>query len=72
MNTKNKEHFDFSDHKCNKEGSNKNKSGCFKDELFGVPMQNFIALNHKVYCFDTVENEQVRKTKGMSKVVFKA
>ena len=41
-----------------------------KDELNSVPMKEFIALNPKVYSFRS-EHENVKKLKGISKVVVK-
>ena len=79
----NKGHFDLSEDKYNPDNENKKVLGKFKDELNGVVMKNFTALNPKVYCFKTVEdNETVeddetvedsgtRKAKGVSKVVLK-
>ena len=45
--------------------------GGFKDELEGVPMDHFSSLNPKVYAFQTAENQETRKAKGVSKVVIK-
>ena len=53
----NKQHFDLSDSvNINiKDQTNKKALGMFKDELNGVPMTEFTALNPKAYCFKTVE-----------------
>ena len=67
----NKKHFDLSDDKYNPDNENKKALGKFKDELNGVVMKNFTALNPKVYCFKTVEDKDTRKAKGVSKVVLK-
>ena len=44
----NKSHFDLSEDKYNPDNENKKALGKFKDELNGVVMKNFIALNPKV------------------------
>ena len=67
----NKSHFDLSEDKYNPDNENKKALGKFKDELNGVVMKNFTALNPKVYCFKTVEDKETRKAKGVSKVVLK-
>jgi hypothetical protein len=66
----NKQHFDLSEDKYNKDNTNKKVIGKFKDELQAVPMKYFTALNPKVYCFKC-EDEETRKAKGVSKVVLK-
>ena len=66
----NNSHFDLSDDKYNKDDTNKKVLGKFKDELEGVPMKYFTALNPKVYCFESAD-ASVRKCKGVSKVVVK-
>ena len=66
----NSSHFDLSDDKYMKDDTNKKVLGKFKDELEGIPMKSFTALNPKVYCFDYAEKD-VRKCKGVSKAVVK-
>jgi hypothetical protein len=66
----NKNHFDLSDDKYNKDNTNKKVIGKFKDELNEVPMRDFTGLNPKVYCYQC-EDVETRKAKGVSKVVLK-
>ena len=49
---------------------NKKVLGMFKDELNTVPMRELVALNPKVYSFES-ETENAKKLKGVSKVVVK-
>jgi hypothetical protein len=56
----NNSHFDLSDDRYDKDDSNKKVLGKFKDELEGVPLKYFTALNPKVYCFES-SNESVRE-----------
>ena len=53
-----------------KDDTNKKVLGMFKDELCSLPMKEFIALNPKVYSFESV-HENCKKLKGVSKVVVK-
>ena len=66
----NSKHFDLSDDKFIKDDTNKKVLGKFKDELEGMPMKYFTALNPKVYCFECGD-ASVRKCKGVSKAVVK-
>jgi len=78
----NANYFDFSDypdsHSCflnmSKEEiksikvQNKKRIGCFKDELKGDTMQEFVGLRAKVYAFKSNE-EETKKLKGIKKAV---
>jgi hypothetical protein len=68
----NRQYFDLSDSlmKEIKDDTNKKVLGMFKDELCSLPMKEFIALNPKVYSFES-EHECSKKLKGISKVVVK-
>jgi len=76
------QYFDFSDYsdnhscfsnlssdeiKCIK-SQNKKRIGCFKDELKGDDMQEFVGLRAKVYAFKS-KNEEAKKLKGIKKSV---
>ena len=61
MKKKIKKHFDLTDSKT---------LGLFEDELSGVPMKQFTALNPKVYSFESL-NKSAKVLKGISKVVVK-
>ena len=54
----------------NKDNTNKKVVGKMKDEMQGVPMTCFTALNPKVYCYQC-EDEDVRKAKGVKKATLK-
>ena len=47
---------------------NKKRIGCFKDELKGVDMQEFVGLRAKVYAFKS-NDEETKKLKGIKKSV---
>ena len=47
---------------------NKKRIGCFKDELKGADMQEFVGLRAKVYAFKSNE-EETKKLKGITKSV---
>jgi hypothetical protein len=75
-------YFDFSDypdnHSCFSnlssdeikriKSQNKKRIGCFKDELKGDDMQEFVGLRAKVYAFKS-KNEVAKKLKGIKKSV---
>jgi hypothetical protein len=65
-----KKHFDLSDYKREdmQDDTNKKKLGCFKDELNGMVMSEFIGLNPKSYAFK-YQNIEKNKAKGVSKAV---
>ena len=79
---KNAHYFDFSDypdsHNCFLnmppdeikliKSQNKKRIGCFKDELKGDNMQEFVGLRAKVYAFKSNE-EETKKLKGIKKCV---
>ena len=78
----NAHYFDFSDypdtHRCFSnmprdeikliKSQNKKRIGCFKDELKGADMQEFVGLRAKVYAF-TSNEEETKKLKGIKKSV---
>ena len=78
----NAHYFDFSDypdtHSCFASVSsdkikliksqNKKRIGCFKDELKGDHMEEFVGLRAKVYAFKS-KNEETKKLKGIKKSV---
>ena len=78
----NLDYFDFSDypdsHDCFLNMSNgeiksiklinKKRIGCFKDELKGLNMQEFVGLRAKAYAYKCA-NEETKKLKGIKKCV---
>lgn len=47
----------------------KNQPGYFKDELKGVIIKEFVSLRPKLYAYKTVEDEVVKRAKGVVKYV---
>ena len=47
------------------------KKGVVKDESNGIPMKIFTGLNPKVYAYQTNDDKETRKAKGVSKMVLK-
>jgi len=69
---KNKHLFDTSNYpEQHKLYSAKNKKvlGKIKDETAGKPIVEFVGLRAKLYVFKTLENEEVKKAKGVKKQV---
>ena len=71
----NKNLFDLSDFIRDdiRDGTNKKKLGVMKDELNGLPINEFISLGPKCYSFTYKENvdKNIKKAKGVSKTVVK-
>jgi hypothetical protein len=74
----NSHHFDLSDDKIHPDNTNKKVLGKFKDELHGLPLKEFVALNAKVYSMvyhkfneetKEIENKNTKKCKGIPKSV---
>jgi hypothetical protein len=66
--------FDTSDYpKDHKLYSEKYKKvlGKMKDETSGNPIKEFVGLRAKLYAFKTIENEEIKKAKGVKKQVIK-
>ena len=61
----------MSDDKYDPDNDNKKELKKIKDELNGVERQNLTALNPRIYCFKTVEDEETRKATWVHKVVLK-
>ena len=71
---KNKNLFDFSDylqHSCFFDPVNKNVIGKMKDEFNGKITSESIGLKSKMYSLIAVDNEEVKKAKGVNKNVVK-
>jgi Rho termination factor, N-terminal domain/Recombination endonuclease VII len=51
---------------------NKKKLGKFKDELCGQIMREFIGLRSKLYAYNTLDGDEQKKAKGVTKSVIKA
>ena len=71
---KDKNLFDFSDYPLNSKFFDpvyKKVIGKMKDEFRGKIISDFIGLKSKMYSLIAVDNEQVKKTKGLSKSVVK-
>ena len=73
---KNKDLFDTSnypkDHPSGIEsGINKKVPGKFKDELGGVPITEYVGLRTKLNSYITLNNEEVKKAKGIKKNIIK-
>jgi hypothetical protein len=72
-----KEYMDFSDYPKNHKNyniTNKKKLGCFKDEVNGNIIVEFIGLKPKMYAFRVDENNKLiekKKAKGIPKNVLK-
>ena len=69
---KDKNFFDFSDYPLNSkffDPVNKNVIGKMKDEFKGKIISEFVGLNSKMYSLIDVDNEEVRKAKGVNKNV---
>jgi hypothetical protein len=66
----NKKHFDLSYYKRKdmQDDTNKKKLGCFKDELNGMVMSEFVGLNPNSYAFK-YQNIEKKKATGVSKAV---
>ena len=66
--------FDFSDHSLDSEffdPINKKVMGKMKDEFKGKIISEFVGLKSKMYLLVTVDDEEVKKAKGMNKNVVK-
>lgn len=57
-----KNHYCFSE-------INKNQPGYFKDEMEGVILKEFVSLRPKLYAYKTVNEDEVKKAKGVKKYI---
>ncbi|KAE9522903.1 hypothetical protein AGLY_016714 [Aphis glycines] len=56
------------DHYCFSE-NHKNQPGYFKDEMGGKILKEFVSLRPKLYAYKIVNNDEVKKAKGVKKYV---
>ncbi|KAE9543638.1 hypothetical protein AGLY_002034 [Aphis glycines] len=55
------------DHYCFSE-NHKNQHGYFKDEMGGKILKDFVSLRPKLYAYKIVNNDEVKKAKGVKKL----
>jgi hypothetical protein len=70
--TKMGDYFDFSNYPINHPNystTNKRVPGFFKDETGGIPIKKFIGLRSKMYCYQTVDEENKSTEEKMAKGV---